>query len=245
MPGKPVQPVPLSVAIAVIEREIVRHNREEGRKGQGVRGRSYEQVFRVGLADRVLRKPTAQQFYYAELVYTPAAVDRWGRVQVATWTYGGPETQDALLRWHGKGQILIGRDPDDFEAPAVAFDDAGRLICKDIMPVKAGVYGSVEGAREAAKNRKAARNAVRQANEANAYLDDAAFAAALADLALPEAYEPQIPPAKVVGARFGGLQPNRVAKPEKQPEAKPALTAEMLRNFDQSIGYDPVRLFGK
>ena len=165
-PGKSVKPVPLAVAAAVIEREIARHNREEGRTGQGARGRSYEQVFRAGLADRVLRKPTAQQFYYAGLVYTPAAVDRWGCVQVATWTYGGPETQEALLRWHGKGQILVGRDPDDFEAPAVAFDDSGRLICKDIVPVKAGVYGSVEGAREAAKNRKAARDAVRQAQEA-------------------------------------------------------------------------------
>ncbi|NCU21225.1 hypothetical protein EOM89_10975, partial [Candidatus Falkowbacteria bacterium] len=100
-PDKLVKPVPLELAVALIEREIARHNREEGRKGQGARGRSYEQVFRAGLAERVLRKPTAQQFYYAGLVYTPAAVDRWGRVQVATWTYGGPEKQEALLRWHG------------------------------------------------------------------------------------------------------------------------------------------------
>ena len=244
-PGTAVQPVALAVALAVIEREIARHNREDGRRGQGARGRSYEQMFGAGLADRVLRKPTAQQLYYAGLVYTPASVDRWGRVQVATWTYGDPETQDALLRWHGKGQILIGRDPDDFEAPAVAFDETGRLICKDIMPVKAGVYGSVDGAREAARNRKAARDAVRQAHEANAYLDDAAFAAALADLSSGDAEEAPLPPAKVIGARFGGLQPNRAAAPAKQPKAKSALTAEMLRNLDQAIGFDPVRLFGK
>lgn len=244
-PGKAVQPVALAVALAVIEREITRHNREDGRKGQGARGRSYEQMFRAGLADRALRKPTAQQLYYAGLVYTPASVDRWGRVQVATWTYGDPETQDALLRWHGKGKILIGRDPDDFEAPAIAYDETGRLICKDIMPVKAGVYGSVDGAREAAKNRKAARDAVRRAHEANAYLDDAAFAAALADLGAGDAGEAPLPPAKVIGARFGGLQPNRAAAPETQPKAKSAMTPEMQRNFDQHIGFDPVRLFGK
>lgn len=244
-PGKSVQPVALAVALAVIEREIARHNREEGRKGQGARGRSYEQMFRAGLAERVLRRPTAQQLYYAGLVYTPASVDRWGRVQVATWTYGDPDTQAALLRWHGKGQILIGRDPDDFEAPAVAFDETGRLICKDIMPVKAGVYGSEAGAREAAKNRKAARDAVRQADKANAYLDDAAFAAALDDLRSGEAEDAPALPSKVVGARFGGLQPNRAAAPEKQPKAKSALTPEMLRNLDQAIGFDPVRLFGK
>ncbi len=244
-PGKSVQPVALAVALAVIEREITRHNREEGRKGQGARGRSYEQMFRAGLTDRVLRKPTAQQLYYAGLIYTPASVDRWGRVQIATWTYGDPDTQAALLRWHGKGQILIGRDPDDFEAPAVAFADTGRLICKDIMPVKAGVYGSVEGAREAAKNRKAARDAVRQADKANTYLDDAAFAAALADLGAGEAEAAPAPPSKVVGARFGGLQPNRAAAPEKQPKAQSALTAEMLHNLEQAIGFDPERLFGK
>jgi len=154
-PDTSAKPVPVATVRAVIDREIARHNREEGRKGQGARGRSYAQIFIAGLAERIQRKPTAQQLYYAGLVYTPASVDRWGRVQVETWVYGGPETQAALLDWHGKGQILVGRDPDGFEAPAVAFDESGRLICKDVMPVKAGVYGSVDGARKAARNRKA------------------------------------------------------------------------------------------
>jgi putative transposase len=243
--GKAVRPVPLAVALAVVEREIARRNREEGRKGRGARGRSYEQMFRAGLTDRVLRKPTAQQLYYTGLVYTPASVDRWGREQVAPWTYGDPEPQDAFLRLHGKGQTLIGRAPGNFEVPAVAFDETGRLICKDIMPVKAGVYGSVDGAREAAKNRKAARDAVRRAHEANAYLDDAAFAPALADLGTGDAEEVPLPPAKVIGACFGGFRPNRAAAPAKQSKAKSALTAEMLRNLDRAIGFDLVRPFGK
>ncbi|MDF3606426.1 hypothetical protein PE067_09905 [Paracoccus sp. DMF-8] len=82
------------------------------------------------------------------------------------------------MAWHGKGQILIGRDPDNFDAPAVAFDDRGHLICKDIMPVKAGVYGSVNGAGDAAKYRKAARVAVSQAEVANGHLADAEMRAA-------------------------------------------------------------------
>ncbi|RNI15631.1 transposase domain-containing protein [Paracoccus pantotrophus] len=156
-PGRDVVPVPFSVMEAVVRREIDRHNREAGRKGQGAAGRSYEQVFQAGLAARIIRKPTKAQLYYASLIYTPASVDRWGRVQIDTWTYGGPETQQDMLAWHGKGQILIGRDPDNFDAPAVAFDDRGHMICKDIMPVKAGVYDSVNGARDAAKQRKSAR----------------------------------------------------------------------------------------
>lgn len=204
-PDKAGNAVPLALAEAVIAREIERHNREEGRGGQGARGRSYEQVFRDGLEGRILRKATAQQLHHAGLVYTSASVDRHGRVRVKTWTYGGPDTQAALLPWHGKGQILIGRDPDDFEAPAIAFDDTGRLICKDIQPVRAGAYGSVDGAREAAAHRKAARDAIRQAAEANSYLDDAGFAAALADLLLSDSDDAPPPPATVVGGRAGPL----------------------------------------
>lgn len=86
---------------------------------------------------------------------------------------------------------------------------------------------------------------MRKAQEANSYLDDAAFKAALADPAEPEAVAPQSPPAKVVGARFGGLQPRRVAVPNSQPKGKSALTQEMLNNLDQAIGFNPARLFGK
>lgn len=92
-PGRDVVPVPLAVMEAVVRREIDRHNREPGRKSQGAAGRSYEQIFHAGLAQRIVRKPTKAQLYYASLIYTPASVDRWGRVQIDAWTYGGPETQ--------------------------------------------------------------------------------------------------------------------------------------------------------
>lgn len=231
-PDTKVQAIPMAVAEAVVAREVARHNSEAGRASQGAKGRSYVAHFRALLAERTVRRPTPEQLYYAALIYTPAAVDRHGRVTVETWTYGGPATQAQLLPWHGNGRILVGRDPDDFEAPAVAFDADGRLICKGIEPVKAGVYDSVEGAREAARNRKAARVAVAQAAEANGYLDDADFAAALS--ALGSADDPQPPePEKVVGARFGApLQPKRKAMPQS------VLTEEMMEEFDRVNGID-------
>lgn len=243
-PDADVVPVSFELAEQVVRREVDRHSFEEERNGQGARGRSYAQMFRAGVAQRISRIPTVQQLYYAGLIYTPASVDRWGRVQVSTWTYGDPETQSELIRWHGKGQILIGRDPDNFEAPAVAFDADGGMICKDIFPVNAGTYGSVEGAREAARNRKAARAAVAQAEEANAYLDDAAFAEALAKLNPISGEEPPAP-AKVVGARFGSpLKPNRHASASKA-KAQSVLTAEMLGNLDAAIGFNPAAQAGK
>lgn len=107
------------------------------------------------------------------------------------------------------------------------------------MPVKKGVYDSVNGAREAAKQRKAARTAVAQAEAANSYLGDEELNAALASLTPPEA---EAPPksAKILGGRFGGLQPQRQAQP---PAAllrrKSFLTAEMLENLDHATGFKP------
>lgn len=106
---------------------------------------------------RVRRVPTKRQLHSEGLEWRPVAVDRWGHVQVDGWTCGGPETQAALLPFHGKGKSNLGRDPEDFDAPALAFDDAGRLICEGIEPARRGAHGSLDGARDAAKNRRAAR----------------------------------------------------------------------------------------
>ena len=76
-------------------------------------------------------------------------------MQVNTWTQGDAMSRAALMPWHKKGQILIGRNPDGFADPTFAFDEAGRLICNRIMPVRQGVYECLEGGR--AKPRRTAR----------------------------------------------------------------------------------------
>lgn len=147
-PDQDVIPVDMATAERVIRREIDRHNNEAGRRSQGARGRSYAGVFHDGMAQRILRKPTKRQLYLAGLIYTPVAVDRVGQVRVENWIYSGPDTQADLLPYHGKGQrILLGRNPDDFEAPALAFNEDRRLICENIEAVTAGAYDSVEGVR--------------------------------------------------------------------------------------------------
>lgn len=233
-PSPNVKPVPFEVAEAVIRREIERHNHETGRRSQGAHGRSYDEVFQAGLVGRFKRKATRYQLRLASMIYTPVAVDRWGRVTVDTWTYGGPETQADLLPFFGKGRVLLGRNPDDFSEAAMAFDEDGRLICDGIEPVNKGAYDSKDGVREAARNGKAARDAVAQAEAANDYLNDAEFAAALADL---DAYKPEeSAPEDVVAARFGSpLQPARKAGQAKPKLVREAIPAEYLKNFDAAI----------
>lgn len=146
-----------------------------------------------------------------------------------TWIYGGPDTQEYLLPYHKceKG-ILLGRDPDDFSAPAIAWNEKHELICKGIMPVARGAYGSVDGVRDAKRNRKAARVAV-QAADANSYLSNAEFEAAMAAIPTPEAPIPA--PETVVAGRFAGslkLQKPKVAA----RTTAPAIPDEYLKNFD-------------
>lgn len=231
-PDARVIPVDLDHAKAVIAREVHRHNAEPGRRGQGARGRSYQEVFQSGLALRVRRQPSARQLYLAGLIYTPVKVDRWGRVQVDTWTYGQPDTQEDLLPYHKSGEsILLGRDPDDFDAPALAWNADNRLICEGIKPVKRGAYGSVDGVRDASRNRKAAREAVRKAAEANNYMADAEFKSAMAAIPVPEPYCPTDAP--LVAGRFGGsLQTRRKPKPAEEASEIPA---EFRRNMDAHL----------
>ena len=80
--------------------------------------------------------------------------------------------------------------------------------------------------------------AVAAADEANRYLDDAAFDAALAQLGAPDAPPPP-KPAKVVRGQFGGLQPKRKAEAEPRLGATTYLTPEMLENLDRGIGFKP------
>jgi putative transposase len=233
-PTADVRPVPIAQAEAVLRREVERHNREAGRRSQGARGRSYAQVFEAGLADRVPRRPTERQLHLASLIYKPVAVDRYGRVHVNGWTYGGPETQDALLAHHGGGRrIWLGRDPQDFGRPAVAYDLDGRLICAEVAPVVPGRYDSADGIREAARNRKHVRDLAAAHAAASRTHDDDELAALLAKLPSPAEPDPA-PAGRVVAARFGAP----VGRPEAA-ESTPtpaAVPTEFLRRLDKHLG---------
>ncbi len=244
-PDSRVVPVPLETALAVCTREVARHNAESGRRGQGMLGRSYQAAFEAGLAKRIKRTPTARQLYLSGLIYTPIKVTRWGQVELDGWTYGAPDTQNDLLPYHKRSEaVLLGRDPDNFEAPALAWNAKNELICEGIQPVKRGAYGSVDGVRQAATNRKAAREAVSAAAAANTYLTDADMRAAYA--AIPTPGGPTPAPAAVVAGQFSGK-----LKTQKRGNTAPAvdddevnlvaqfakgrrfLTEEHLQNLDK------------
>ena len=232
-PDSRVVPVPMQQVEAVLRREVDRHNSEAGRRSHGARGRSYDAVCEAGLATRTKRVMTKWQGYLAGLIYTPVAVDRWGRVTVDGWTYGQPETQADLLPFYKSGaKILLGRDPDDFSADCIAFDEDGRLICEGIAYVTPGAYDSKEGIRDATRYRKAARDATDRAAVLNGYLSDADLAAALADLGTPQT--PVAQPERVVAARFGSPLQKPRAKRKAATDFQ-TIPAEFWRNMDAQL----------
>ena len=252
-PDSNVVPIDVEQARAILVREVARHNAEQGRRGQGMKGRSYQAAFEAGMVNRIRRTPTARQLYLSGLIYTPVKVNRWGQVQIDTWTYGGPETQEDLLRYHKKGEaILLGRDPDDFAAPALAWNAENELICEGIQSVKRGAYGSVDGVRQASANRKAASDAVKAAAVANNYLGTAEMKAALAAIPTPSGPTPAA--SGVVAGQFSGKLKTR-KRAGAAPEVDEAdldligqitrgrrfLTEEHLQNLDK----DSARKLGR
>lgn len=139
------------------------------------------------------------------------------------------------MPYHGRGQrILLGRDPYDFSAPAIAFDHEGHLICEGIEPVARGKYGSVDGIRDAARNRKAAREAVKAAETANDYLQDAEYARIQSILnAKWDAVQAVTPQGNgVLAPEF--KSPLR-DKAKAKPEEIQTVPAEFMKNFDQGV----------
>ncbi|MEE4206238.1 MAG: transposase domain-containing protein [Erythrobacter sp.] len=244
-PNRAVTPVPVARLEAVLRREIERNNRERGRRGQGMNGRSYDEVFEATVAGRIKRTMTERQHYLAGLVYEPRSIDRHGRIAFAEGAvYGTPATQMALRPWHGRGPVLVGRDPDDYGLPVVVYDPDGNLIADDVQRVVPGAYDSREGAAEAARNRKAARRAIAQAAAANNYFSDTEMDAALSDLeaecakeAAASATPERTTAPTVVKPRFNGRGVPKATTPDRTT----ALTDEMRRNFDRAVGFAPRR----
>ncbi|WP_439526300.1 transposase domain-containing protein [Roseovarius mucosus] len=232
-PSPAIVPIPIAKACAIIQREIDRYNREAGRNSQGARGRSYEQVFHDGLEGRVIRKPTARQLYLSGLIYKPVAVDRYGQVHVDNWTYGGPSTQEVLRRFHGTGRkILLGRDPEDYSAPALAFDDGLNLICEGIEPMRAGDYDNADGARTAARHRKAISKRLDEADALQSRMTEASFNKALAALDAPKSVLSNTS-GQVVAAHFGAPLRERAA-PANDKESS-VIPEEFYRNMDTAL----------
>ncbi|MFN3721889.1 MAG: transposase domain-containing protein [Paracoccaceae bacterium] len=210
------EPVEFATLQAVHDREIAYHNARK-RRGGLAKGRSFAQLYHDGMAGQIKRVATERQLYLATLLYKPASVDRNGRVKVEGWTYGQPDTMLALLKFfdmrrnRAKETILVGIDPNDHSAPAIAYDRDGHLIAENIKPVIAGAYHSQDGKRDAQRFDKAARDMAKEAGELSRRASAAMIAKGNAAYAknTPKGHTPA--PSSVVKPRFNAPLNDRPA----------------------------------
>ncbi len=128
---------------------ITAHNAREGRQGQGMDGKSCDQVFAESYAQEQVRRATEPQLRMALLAAERVTARRpSGMVyllQNGFWA-------EFLVEHIGK-QLMVRFDPDDVTTGVHVYDAAGRYLGHAPL-VEAHGFDNVDAAREHARNRK-------------------------------------------------------------------------------------------
>lgn len=141
--------VPLAEFEHIVRREIEFYNAQDGRRGQGMNGRSFDQVFAEGLNSRPARFLTDEQLRLCMLASKPVTMEaKSGAVTVEGHRYWSPEL-GAVKRQ----KVTVRFDPERMELPAYVYDLEGRLLAK----VERMNAGSFDRASDGASHRKALR----------------------------------------------------------------------------------------
>ena len=211
--------VPLERFVEVCADGIRQHNARRGRRGMGMEGRSFDEVFEACLDPARVARPTEAQLERWLLV--PKAVTarssdgsvavgqtRWWHPGLAREFAGKPaERRKAIVRW----------DPSDPSCPARVELPDGRLVARakaqSAQPVL-GKEAAEERAKEAARLKKGAREQL----ETHRTLSVRDLVAMVNKAAGAQAAPPKPPAmAKVVTGAFGLERPEPPAERTESP----------------------------
>ena len=169
---------------AIVAEGIALHNSRPGRRGQGMDGRSCDEVFEACKGEeRKLSPEQLSRWLLAPAVVTARASD--GSVEAFGARYWSQELADAFAFKPAKARKAVVRaDPQRLDRPARVELPDGRLVAV-AKPLGRVPYFDAESAAEAGKARSRALRADREALKAHRALD-AAGLGALLDEAAPE-----------------------------------------------------------
>ena len=184
-PAKP-EPVPLALLLAVVADAVREHNARRGRRGLGLDGKSFDEVWAAGLAARADDPPARlSQAQLDRWLLAPAEVTASAESGAVTLHGGRYWSEDLCAALAGRPQaerrVVVRYDPDHLDRPVLVEDREGRLI------VRAAAQGSVphldtRAARETARAQGRLRKLAREhldvqnrldAGELDRLLDDA------------------------------------------------------------------------
>lgn len=178
--------VDLETFRAVIADGVAQHNARPGRRGQGMRGRSCDQVFEAALPAAGLRKLAPQRL--ARWLLASAQVTahaEHGSVQIYGARYWSEALGDAFAgRSKGARQAIVRFDPERLDRAVIVERPDGRPV-GIAEPQGRTPYLSVEAAKQHAKAKARGRKAAKAELQAALELDAAAVAAQLDEVAGP------------------------------------------------------------
>lgn len=145
--------IPLAEFDAIVRREIAHYNDRRGRRGIGMNGRSFAEVFAEGIARRPAPRLTSEQLRMCLLASKPVMMDRdSGAVSVEGHRYWSPEL-GALKRQ----KVIVRFDPEAMDRPAYVYTTDSRFLA-EAHRIAAGSFDRASDGRE---HRKALRDYTR------------------------------------------------------------------------------------
>lgn len=187
--------VPFQLFEEIVRREVAFYNAREGRRGIGMNGRSFDQVFAEGMALQHRSRLTDEQLRLCLLASKPVSMEPGsGAVSVEGHRYWSPELGD--LR---RQKVTVRFDPERMDLPAYVYSLDGRLLAKADRVLE-GTFNSHTDAREARKAMREHKRGVALQAKALRTLEAQDIAARSMGTAPPTA--PMPTPDKVVAANF-------------------------------------------
>lgn len=117
--------VPIAVFRQVVADIVAEYRQRPGRRGAGMNGRSFLQVFQEGINAKPPERPTAEQLSLCMLQSLPRPMNKvTGEVSILDHRYWSPELGDLARR-----PVVVNFDPDDLSLPVRIYDTAGRFLC--------------------------------------------------------------------------------------------------------------------
>jgi transposase InsO family protein len=178
--------IPFEDLEALVAREIQRHNAREGRRGNGMNGRSFLQVWNDKIAaGAIVRRGTEEQRRMLLLASDAITIRR---DQPAIWFSGNRYWHEALIE-HAGSKVMIRFDPRALFEPIAVYTLDGRFLASADCIEMTG-YDDAEKARSHGRDRRAWIKAVSKATELGKRLDDESFRRLLAS---PDDVQPERP----------------------------------------------------
>ena len=217
--------VPWAEFVAEVARGIAFHNARQGRRTEGARGRSFDEVFAASYATAPIGKASEEQHAMALLMGENLRVDnRTGEVSL----YGNRYWSDGCGQLHGQ-LVTVRFDPDNLARDIRLYDLGGRYLTSATMIADTG-FGDVASAKQAGRLVSDHRKKYRAALEAEQLMSAAEVAAQQRGWAAPELPEPSVlRPVRHRGQTAAALKIADAPTPRPQQESRIFAALDRLR----------------